>query len=106
MQPRELREYAARQGWTVDGEYIDHGVSGANADRPALKSLMSDARLKRFSAVVVWKLDRFGRSVQQLIENVQTLDALGVRFVAPNQAIDTDQLNPAGRLLLHSDGSV
>jgi len=101
MQIRELREYAARAGWTLLNEYVDRGVSGAKANRPALKKLMTDARMKRFDAVIVWKLDRFGRSVQQLIENVQLLDSSGVRFVSITQGIDTDEKNPCGRLLLH-----
>lgn len=101
MQARELRAYVERQGWTVHQEYSDRGVSGAKASRPALNRLMKDARLKRFDAVLVWKLDRFGRSLPQLIENVQALDSCGVRFLAVTQSIDTDQRNPCGRLLLH-----
>ena len=106
MQLRELREYSSRQNWQVFQEYIDHGISGAKATRPALKRLISDAQMKRFDAVIVWKLDRFGRSIQQLIENVQLLDSLTVRFIAVTQGIDTDQRNPAGRLLLHLLASV
>lgn len=101
MQLRELRDYAGRQGWQVFQEYLDHGISGAKATRPALGRLMADARMKRFDAVVVWKIDRFGRSVSQLVENVQLLDSCGVRFIAITQGIDTDQRNPCGRLLLH-----
>jgi DNA invertase Pin-like site-specific DNA recombinase len=101
MQLRELRDYAGRQGWPVFQEYIDHGISGAKAVRPALDRLMADARLKQFHAVVVWKIDRFGRSLSQLVGNVQLLDSYGVRFIAATQGIDTDQRNPTGRLLLH-----
>ena len=101
MQLRELREYAGRQGWTVFAEYIDQGISGVKASRPALNRLMEDARMRRFDTVVVWKIDRFGRSVSQLVANVQLLDSYGVRFVAVTQGIDTDQRNPTGRLLLH-----
>ena len=54
-----------------------------------------------FDVVVVYKLDRFGRSVAQVVENVQMLDSLGVRFSAVTQGIDTDQSNPPSRLLLH-----
>lgn len=105
MQLREMREYATRQGFECE-EYIDKGVSGAKANRPALKRLMNDARLKRFDAVITWKLDRFGRSLQQLIENVQLLDSYGVRFISLTQGIDTDQRNPCGRLLLHIMGAL
>jgi len=105
MQLRELREYAGRQGWEVFHEYVDHGVSGKKAVRPALTSLMSDARLKRFDAVVVWKLDRFGRSLANFVENVQLLDSYGIRFIAPLQGIDSDPRNPCGRLLMNIMGS-
>ena len=63
------------------------------------------ARLKRFDVVLVWKLDRFGRSLRGLIETIQTLDALGIRFCAPNQGIDTDNRSPVGKLLLHIMGA-
>lgn len=101
MQLAELREFAGRAGWTVAEEYIDHGFSGAKADRPALLRLMADANMRRFGAVLVWKLDRFGRSVQQLVDQIQTLDRLGIRFLAPSQSIDTDHKSPTGRLLLN-----
>ena len=106
MQLRELRDYCARQHWDVHQEYVDKGVSGAKANRPALKRLMTDARLRHFDGVMVWKLDRFGRSLQQLIENVQALDSYGVRFISSTQGIDTDQRNPCGRLLLNILGSL
>lgn len=73
MQLRELRDYVGRQGWQVFQEYVDDGISGAKVTRPALERLMSDACLRRFEAVMVWKIDRFGRSVTQLIQNAQLL---------------------------------
>jgi DNA invertase Pin-like site-specific DNA recombinase len=60
LQMRELREYAGRRGWTVIEEYIDHGVSGTKASRPALNRLMADAQRRKIDTVLVWKLDRFG----------------------------------------------
>jgi DNA invertase Pin-like site-specific DNA recombinase len=101
MQLTELREYAARSGWTIAHEYIDQGYSGSKSDRPALMQLMRDANMKRFAAVIVWKLDRFGRSVSQLVQNVRRLDELGVRFLVPSQSIDTDHKSPTGRLMMH-----
>ena len=62
MQLRELREYAARRGWQVVEEYVDTGWSGAKASRPELNRLLRDARVRRFDIVLVWKLDRWGRS--------------------------------------------
>jgi len=100
MQLTELNAYNERSGWQTV-EYVDEGVSGAKRSRPALDRLMKDAQLKKFDAVICWKLDRFGRSMIHLIENVQQLDRLGIRFIAPSQGIDTDQKSPTGRLILH-----
>ena len=62
MQLRELREYISRREWKNAGEFVDAGFSGAKASRPALDRLMADAAKRKFDCVVVWKLDRFGRS--------------------------------------------
>lgn len=100
LQLTELRGYAARSGWDI-AEYVDQGVSGTKRSRPALDRLMQDGRLKKFGVVLVWKLDRFGRSLQQLVDNVQVLDNLDIRFVAVTQSIDTDQRSPMGKFLMH-----
>ena len=94
MQLRELREYAARRGWDIAGEYVDTGWSGAKANRPELNRLMADAQMRRFDAVVCWKLDRFGRSLVNCVSAIQELSTLGVRFLAVSQGLDTDQANP------------
>jgi putative DNA-invertase from lambdoid prophage Rac len=101
MQLHELREYTARRGWTAAGEYVDNGWSGAKASRPELDRLMRDASMRRFDAVLVWKLDRWGRSVAHSIKSIQELIALDIRFLAVTQNIDTDQSNPMSRFLLH-----
>lgn len=100
LQLRELRDYVVRRGWTVADEYIDEGFSGAKASRPALDRLMSDAASRVFDVVVVWKVDRFGRSVLHLNQQLAALTAHGVRFIATTQALDTDASNPTSRLLL------
>ena len=64
MQIRELNEYVARQGWEVLATYQDV-MSGAKANRPGVAQLMADARMKRFDVLLCWKLDRFGRSLEQ-----------------------------------------
>ncbi len=61
IQIRELTEYLERRGWELSGTYQDT-MSGAKANRPGLDHLMADGRQRRFDAVLVWKLDRFGRS--------------------------------------------
>jgi len=100
-QVRELREYAARRGWIISAEYMDTGWSGAKASRPELDRLMKDTELRRFDAVLVWKLDRFGRSVKNYLDGIEYLRAHGAQFLAVSQSIDTDESNPTARLLLH-----
>lgn len=101
MQLRELRAYAAARSWTVHAEYVDTGWSGAKASRPELNRLMADAKTRRLDGVLVWKLDRWGRSVADSIKSIQELASLGVRFIAVTQNIDTDESNPMARFLLH-----
>lgn len=102
MQTHELRQYAAAMQWTVV-EYSEKMSSVKK--RPQLDKLMADARLRKFDIVLVWKLDRFGRSLQQLLDNISTLDSLGVRFICPSQGIDTDRNNPGARLMMHMLGA-
>jgi len=78
MQLAELREYADRRGWEIVGEYTDQGVSGSKESRPELNRLMTDAHRRRFDAVLVWKIDRFGRSLKHLVNALADLGAYGV----------------------------
>ena len=71
MQLRELREYCQRRGWELVGEYVDAGISGAKDSRPELNRLNADAKRRRFDAVVVWKFDRFARSVSHLLRALE-----------------------------------
>src|SRR5579864_7555803 len=100
IQIRELTEYVERRGWELAGVYQDT-MSGAKANRPGLDMLMADARQRRFDAVLVWKLDRFGRSLVHCVSGIQELSSLGIRFIATSQGLDTDESNPASKLLLH-----
>ena len=101
LQLRELRQYVAARCWETTSEYVDTGWSGAAAARPELDRLLKDARMRRFDVVVVWKLDRWGRSVAASVKSIQELASLGVRFMAITQNIDTDDDNPMSRFLLH-----
>lgn len=101
LQLRELREYVSKRGWQIAAEFIDEGVSGTKASRPALDKLMAAARLRRWDSVLVWKLDRWGRSVVDSIRSIQELVSLGIRFIAVTQNIDTDESNPMSRFFLH-----
>src|SRR4051812_6587795 len=87
MQLTELRVDLERRGWVRVEEYVE--MRSTRKRRPQLERLLEDAGRGRFSVVVCWKLDRFGRSVQELCENIAALDRAGVRFLAPSQGIDT-----------------
>jgi putative DNA-invertase from lambdoid prophage Rac len=100
IQIRELTEYVERRGWELAAVYQDQ-ISGAKVSRPGLDRLMADARQRRFDIVLVWKLDRFGRSLVHCVSGIQELASLGVRFIATSQGLDTDESNPASKLLLH-----
>jgi DNA invertase Pin-like site-specific DNA recombinase len=104
MQTRELREYAERRGWSVAGEYVDVGISGTKETRPELDRLMADAHRRRFDAVVVWKSDRFARSVSHLLRALETFRAQGIEFVSFSEQLDTS--TPAGKMVFTVLGAV
>jgi DNA invertase Pin-like site-specific DNA recombinase len=104
LQTAELRQYIASRGWTPAGAYEDV-MSGAKANRPGLARLMADAQGRKFDVLLCWKLDRFGRSLVDCLNNIRSLESAGVRFIAVTQGLDTDQQNPASRFLLHVLGA-
>ena len=104
VQVRELREYCERRGWTAVGEYVDVGISGTKEKRPELDRLMSDAHRRRFDAVVVWKFDRFARSVSHLLRALESFKAQGIEFVSFSEQLDTS--TPAGKLVFTVLGAV
>jgi putative DNA-invertase from lambdoid prophage Rac len=106
LQLTELREYCQRRGWPVHREYVDAGISGAKASRPALDRLMADAAQHKFDVVVCYKLDRFSRSVLHLNQQLAALEANSVGFISTSQGLDTDQANPTSRLLVQILGAV
>jgi DNA invertase Pin-like site-specific DNA recombinase len=99
----ELRRYAESRGWTAQ-EFVDEAVSGAKESRPALDALMKAARRRRFDAIVVFRLDRLGRSLRHLIMLLDELQALGVAFVSRAEGLDCT--TPAGKLQLHVLGAI
>lgn len=105
QQLTELRTYVIARGWTLQGEYVDQGLSGKRDTRPALNRLLDAARRRAVDAIVVWKLDRWGRSMGHIVSSIQELDSLGVRFVAVTQGIDTDHGNATSRLMLNLLGA-
>ena len=80
------------------------GISGTKQKRPELDGLMSDAHKRRFDAVVVWKFDRFARSVSHLLRALETFRAQGIEFVSFSEQLDTS--TPAGKMVFTVLGAV
>jgi len=95
MQTRALREYAARRGWTITLQIKEIG-SGAS-QRERREQLLEAARRREVDVVLVWRLDRWGRSVTDLLATLQELEHLGVGFVSLTEAMDLT--TPAGRAM-------
>ena len=97
MQTRELREYCDRRGWIIAGEFIDAGISGTKEHRPALDCLISLCRKRSVDAVVVYRYDRFARSLRHLVNALEDFRALGIDFISLHEGVDTS--TPNGRLI-------
>ncbi len=95
-----LAAVCRQRGWTEVNVYEDT-ASGADASRAALARLMADVRLGRIGQIVVFRLDRLGRSLPHLAQIIGELDTNGVGLLVPDQGIDTTTTNPAARLQLH-----
>ncbi len=104
LQFAELREYAGRRGWQIVEEFTDQGVSGCKESRPALNRMMADASRRRFDAILVWKIDRFGRSLKHLVNALAEQAALGVAFVSLRDNLDLS--TPSGRLMFQIIGAM
>lgn len=97
MQTRELEEYCQRRGWQIAGEYVDAGVSGAKERRPQLDALLAACRKRLVDAVVVYRYDRFARSLRQLVNALEEFRSLGIEFISLHEGVDTS--TPNGRLV-------
>jgi putative DNA-invertase from lambdoid prophage Rac len=95
LQNRAMREYAARRGWIIAMQVREVG-SGA-AKREARERLIEAARRREIDVVLVWRLDRWGRSVTDLLATLQELEHLGVGFVSLTEALDLT--TPVGRAM-------
>tara|TARA_B100001989_G_scaffold213510_1_gene163476 strand:+ start:19 stop:624 length:606 start_codon:yes stop_codon:yes gene_type:complete len=82
MQVRELRQLAEQRGLEIIETYLDEGVSGSATSRPALDRMLGDAHMGKFSHLLVWKLDRLGRSLQHLLQVLEQLEAANISFVS------------------------
>ena len=101
----ELKAYATRQGYNVTGIYTDY-ISGIKEHRPELDKLLQEAKLsdRKFNAVLIWKLDRLGRSLQHLIKIVKYFEEFGVDLIVQTQNIDTT--TSSGKLMFHIFGAI
>ena len=103
VQERPLRQLAEQRGWSVVQVYRDR-MSGSKADRPGLKALMQDARRGAFDVVLVWRFDRFARSIEQLVLALAEFRGLGIDFVSSQEALDTS--TPMGKAMFTIVGAM
>jgi DNA invertase Pin-like site-specific DNA recombinase len=94
-----LREFCGRRGWEVHAEYVDD--ISAVKQRPSYDRMLADARARRFEVIVVVKLDRIFRSMEEFVRVAGRLNHWGIRFLCTDQPIDTDRNDPSGQLLMH-----
>lgn len=100
----ELEKVAAKSGWTITHVFEDNGVSGCKGrdKRPGLDAMLKAATKRQFDVVMVWSVDRLGRSLQDLIATMNELKAVGVDLYLHQQAIDT--ATPSGKALFQMCG--
>ena len=98
MQLSELREYAFRRGLQIVGEFTDI-ASGSKDDRPQLNKVLALAKQRKIDALLVWKVDRLGRSLRHLVNTISELEAVGVAFISLKDSLDFS--TPAGRLMFN-----
>lgn len=103
-QENELIEFAERRGWAVVRTFSDHAQSGAKESRPALNELLKACRQRKIEVVLVWKFDRFARSVKMLVTTLHEFHELGVDFVSLTEQVDTT--TAMGKMTFHVLGAV
>jgi DNA invertase Pin-like site-specific DNA recombinase len=104
LQTSEQHQFAEARGWQVFDDYIDQGVSGSKDSRPELNRLMADARRRKFDIVLVWKLDRFGRSLRHLVNALAEFESLNISFVSLSDNLDLS--TASGRLMFNIIGAM
>lgn len=104
VQLATLRAHATQRGWEILEEFVDHGFSGAKERRPALDRLMKAIWTGRFQAVLVWRFDRFARSVKHLLTALEQFRALNVNFISLQEQFDTS--SPIGHAMFTIIGAM
>ena len=103
MQFNDLRPFVTARGWDIVEPYVDR-LTGSVEARPALNRLMADARQRKFDVIVIWKLDRFARSLKHLVMAIAEFESLGIQFVSLRDNLDLT--TPSGRLMFHVIGAM
>jgi DNA invertase Pin-like site-specific DNA recombinase len=103
VQEQPLRQLAEQRGWNVVRVYSDR-ASGAKENRAGLKSLMADARRGAFAVVLVWRFDRFARSIEQLVSALAEFRTLRIDFVSHQESLDTS--TPMGKAMFTIIGAM
>jgi len=98
VQLSALRPFCTSRNWEYT-EYVDEGASGAKESRPASNQLMKDARQRKIDVIIVWKLDRFSRSLRHLVNTLNDLQSLGIDFVSYSEHLDFT--TPTGKLMVN-----
>lgn len=98
MQIADLTEYAQKRGWEIHYIFEDK-TSGSSKTRPELDKLMQEAKQRKFDIVLVWKFDRFARSLKMLVDSLELFKDLGIDFVSYKESIDTT--TAMGRLIFN-----
>ena len=104
VQLQALRAHTTQRGWTIVEEFVDHGYSGAKEKRPALDRMMKAAWTAKFQAVLVWRFDRFARSVKHLITALEHFRSLNINFISLQEQFDTS--TPIGHAMFTIIGAM
>ena len=99
-----LRDHSRLRGWDIVEEYVDQGYSGAKEKRPALDRLGKAAWTGQFQAVLVWRFDRFARSVKHLITALENFRSLNIHFISLQEQFDTS--TPIGHAMFTIIGTM
>lgn len=99
MQIKSIKDYCEREQIQIVKEYQDIGESGSKESRPEFDKLLEDMRNKEFDCIVVFKLDRIGRSLSHLVKLFEEFKKKNINFISVTQAINTT--TPEGRMFLH-----
>jgi DNA invertase Pin-like site-specific DNA recombinase len=88
MQLRDLRQLGEQRGFEIVGEYCDEGVSGSCDSRPQLDRMLADAQRGKFQAILIWRLDRLGRSLQHLVRLFESFRSWNVALISFGEGLD------------------